>query len=247
MIKNENYITIQGWMINELKLSANELLIYAIIYGFSQDGTSTFEGSETYLAEMISVSRQTICGILSKLEEKNLVEKISNGKIYKYKTTCQKTLHNVSKNLTGDVSKNLTDTYIYNNNIYNNNTLVNLTQIDDNVLQKWNDLAKKYSLAEIRSLTPDRKKKFLARLKDQKMTEEQFFNEISIALEDSPFLRGKKWHEIPGHLTDSYWEDSDWRADFDFFLQPSSLQKAIEGKYADPTMRKMRMRNQQKQ
>ena len=35
-IKNENYVLIQGWMINELKLKGNELLIYALIYGFSQ-------------------------------------------------------------------------------------------------------------------------------------------------------------------------------------------------------------------
>ena len=37
MVKNENYLVIQGWMITELKLKGNELLIYAIIYGFSQN------------------------------------------------------------------------------------------------------------------------------------------------------------------------------------------------------------------
>lgn len=36
MVKNENYLVIQGWMITELKLKGNELLIYAIIYGFSR-------------------------------------------------------------------------------------------------------------------------------------------------------------------------------------------------------------------
>lgn len=33
-IKNENFILIQGWMINNLKLAGNDLLVYAIIYFF---------------------------------------------------------------------------------------------------------------------------------------------------------------------------------------------------------------------
>ena len=114
----------------------------------------------------------------------------------------------------------------------------------DYVKTKWNELAKRYNLAEIKALTKPRIQKLNSRLTEQNMTLEQFFDEIRVAIEDSPFLRGKKWHEIIGHPDDSYWEDADWRADFDFFLQPSSLQKAIEGKYADPTLRKERQRNQ---
>lgn len=125
---------------------------------------------------------------------------------------------------------------------------VNTVKSDNPEVEKakniWNSVAQYWGLAEIRTLTEDRKKKLKLRLKEQNMTLEQFFDEIRIALEDSPFLRGKKWHEIPGHPNDSYWEDTDWRADFDFFLQPSSLQKAIEGKYADPTLRKERQRKQ---
>ena len=37
MNKN-SYITIQSWMREELGLSGNELMTYAIVYGFSQDG-----------------------------------------------------------------------------------------------------------------------------------------------------------------------------------------------------------------
>lgn len=36
-IKNENFIAIQGFMVKELGLSGNELIAYALIYGFSQD------------------------------------------------------------------------------------------------------------------------------------------------------------------------------------------------------------------
>ena len=114
----------------------------------------------------------------------------------------------------------------------------------DYIKLKWNEIAKKYNLAEIKGVPITRIKKLKLRLEEQNMTIDDFFNEIKIAIQDSPFLRGKKWHEIIGHPDDSYWEDADWRADFDFFLQPSSLQKAIEGKYADPTLRKERQRNQ---
>lgn len=30
-VNNENYVNIQGWMINELNLKSNELIVYAII------------------------------------------------------------------------------------------------------------------------------------------------------------------------------------------------------------------------
>ena len=105
------------------------------------------------------------------------------------------------------------------------------------VMSEWNKIADKINLAQIRSMTADRIKKLNSRLKEQKMTIEDFFKEIKIALNESPFLRGKKWHEVPGYPQDSFYEDTDWRADFDFFLQPSSLQKAIEGKYADPALK----------
>ena len=49
-LNNKNYIAIADWMVTELNLSARELLIYAIIYGFSQDGGSSFSGSLSYLA-----------------------------------------------------------------------------------------------------------------------------------------------------------------------------------------------------
>jgi hypothetical protein len=48
-MKNSQYINIQGWMVNELKLKGNDLIIFAIIFGFSQDQESWFNGSLQYL------------------------------------------------------------------------------------------------------------------------------------------------------------------------------------------------------
>lgn len=74
-MKNSNYITISGWMINELKLNGNELIIFAIIYGFSQDGESKFSGSNKYLETATNSTRNTVKSCLKKLEEKKFIER----------------------------------------------------------------------------------------------------------------------------------------------------------------------------
>ena len=66
-MKNENFITIQGWMVNELKLTGNELTLYALIYGFSQDGESKFKGSAQYMADSLGISRRATLELLKKL------------------------------------------------------------------------------------------------------------------------------------------------------------------------------------
>ena len=57
---NDKYISIQGWMVEELKLKGNDLLVYAIIYGFSQDNQSEFTGSLSYLARWCNSTKNGI-------------------------------------------------------------------------------------------------------------------------------------------------------------------------------------------
>ena len=75
-MKNVNYFTISGWMINELHLKGNELMLFAIIYGFSQDGESYFTGSLKYLMTALHVkSKTTVIKILKGLVNKGFLEK----------------------------------------------------------------------------------------------------------------------------------------------------------------------------
>ena len=89
MIKDENYYTIHGWMRNRLGLKGNGLTIYAILYGFTQDGITEFSGSVAYLTEFIGVSKDTVSRILDKLEGYGYIEKndknFSTGKPNGYK------------------------------------------------------------------------------------------------------------------------------------------------------------------
>ena len=90
-IKNENYVLIQGWMINELKLKGNELLIYALIYGFSQAENQTFTGSLQYLSEWTNSTKQGVIKNLKSLIDKNYIVKneryINNVKFCEYYST----------------------------------------------------------------------------------------------------------------------------------------------------------------
>ncbi|MBR1527764.1 MAG: helix-turn-helix domain-containing protein [Oscillospiraceae bacterium] len=75
MVKNENYYVVHGWMLNELGLKGNELLVYAIIYGFSQGENQWFMGYRKYLADFTNCTIRSVQNILNALVEKNLIEK----------------------------------------------------------------------------------------------------------------------------------------------------------------------------
>lgn len=74
-VKDNNFIAIQGWMRTRLNLKGNELLIYALVYGFSQDGNSRFTGSRKYIAEWCGCSLDTVDRSLSSLVGKGLLAK----------------------------------------------------------------------------------------------------------------------------------------------------------------------------
>ncbi len=84
-MKDTNYIHIAGWMINRLGLSGSELIVFAIIYGFSQDEYSYFDGSLKYLQLSTGKGRTTVINTLKKLASKGLITKVStdvNGVIF---------------------------------------------------------------------------------------------------------------------------------------------------------------------
>ena len=102
MISDGNFITIQGWMRTELNLSGNELIVYAIIYGFSQNKQGEFTGSAQYLADWVGCTRRTVMTILNKLVEAKLISKTelilnNNEKRVSYQAErgCEKTSQGV--------------------------------------------------------------------------------------------------------------------------------------------------------
>ena len=87
-MKEGSYITIQSWMVNKLGISGNELICYAIIFGFSQDGDSEFRGSQGYIASCLNMTRENARKVLERLADKGLISKreevISGVKFCRY-------------------------------------------------------------------------------------------------------------------------------------------------------------------
>ena len=115
-VRDGNYITIQSFMIKDLKLKGNELLTYAIIYGFSQNGESKFTGSLQYIADWTNSTKQGVMKNLKALVEKGLIVKTDiyeNGvKFVKYHATefnpMQQNLTGYETELNGGMQQSLT-------------------------------------------------------------------------------------------------------------------------------------------
>ena len=172
-VKDGNYLVIQSFMIKELGLKGNELLIYAIIYGFSQAEGTTFNGSLQYLADWTNSSRQTVISILKTLKEKGLIERVGEDvvkKTYIYRakkeivkkidqsknltSDSQKTLLEGSKNLTSDSQKTLPNNIdIINNNI--NNTTSESENLSQETTAKDNPSEESSSFSSEKDLIKD--------------------------------------------------------------------------------------------
>lgn len=87
-MKKEDYIVIQSWMVSELGLSGNELLIFALIHGFCKDGEHEFRGSIDYIRKWTGLSKPSVIRILKELVSKDLIKKkeenVKNVKVCSY-------------------------------------------------------------------------------------------------------------------------------------------------------------------
>ena len=72
MVKVDNHIQIYGWMTSGFGLHGKELIVFAIIYGFCQDGASR-PIAPSYFQEWVSVKKRELLYIVSGLRDKGLV------------------------------------------------------------------------------------------------------------------------------------------------------------------------------
>lgn len=148
-IKDENYYQIQGFMINRLGLKGVPLSVYAIVYGFSQDGENEYTGSLQYLCDFCGgVSKPTIISALKSLVEKGYLirrEEIINGvqfNRYKANLPLLKNFYYPDKEiLTGEVKDfNGGGKETLPNNKSNNKSLNN-KEIYENIIVRLNEKA----------------------------------------------------------------------------------------------------------
>ena len=72
------FINIQGWMISRLGLKSNELLVFALIYGFSVDGIHSFNGGRAYISKLLGIGSATACRVIESLVNKGIIVKQNN-------------------------------------------------------------------------------------------------------------------------------------------------------------------------
>lgn len=141
-MKENTYIVIQSWMVTDLKLSGNDLLVYAIIYGFSQDGESRFTGSLQYLADWCNATKAGIQKNLKNLIDAGLIEKYetfkNSIKFCEYSCTpCNKVVYPMQQSCINNIDNNIEE----NSNFINEIT----TQPEDDYSSKG------YSKEELRN------------------------------------------------------------------------------------------------
>lgn len=214
-VSRNNYIAVQGWMIRDLQLKGNELLIYACIYGFSQAENQVFSGSLQYLADWTNSTKQGVTKCLKSLVEKGYIvksDKIINGvKFCEYYATefnevLNKVAYPMQQSLTGDMQQSLT------NNISPDNLKKNIDY--KHIKDMFNDIC--ISFPRLTVLTDKRKQAIKARLNTY--TVEQFEAMFRKA-ESSSFLKGKNARN--------------WQANFDWLIKDSNFAKVLEGNYDD--------------
>lgn len=84
-LNNGNYIGVQAFMVRDLHLKGNELLVYALIYGFTQAESQRFTGSLSYIADWTSSTKRGVIKNLKSLLDKGLIAKnevVLNGVRY---------------------------------------------------------------------------------------------------------------------------------------------------------------------
>lgn len=179
-VKDENYIHIPGWAVTRLGLKGNELLVYSIIYGFSQDGQTRFTGSLQYLADWTNSTKQGCIKCLKSLVKEGYVvkyEKVVNGvKFCEYQgvkpgsTVLNKVYRGIKQSLTGGIKQSLPnniDIDNIDNNIDNKgeadkkeNENQEIERVYTHYLDQFGTTAGRYKL------TDKRKAKLKSRLQD---------------------------------------------------------------------------------
>ena len=249
-IKDTNYYQVGGWMINKLGLSGRELHAYAIIYGFTQDGESEFNGSLTYIMEWLGTSSyHTALRAINKLIDMGLITKRQVTKkgvttnyykaVLPYPTGTAETAEGVlpkrqrgtaetAEGATAETAEGATAETADNNNTNNNtnknkdNLLADEPEIDPVPYAKIKEAYNKTCIdfPRVITISPNRKKAIAARWKEYGGNIETFAKLFKMT-EESDFLKGGN--------------ERHWTATFDWLMKSANMTKVLEGNYRNKT------------
>lgn len=222
-VRDENYFTVSGWMLNRLELKGVALHVFSIIYGFSQDGESCFTGSLQYLMDFTNASKPTIIKALKELVERKFVVKIENEmngvKFNKYRANLPvvKEFNRGSKEtLPGgsQVSLPWGSKETLPNIISSDNKSLKDKEIVKEVIDLYHTICISYP--KVKVVSAAREKTVLARMDTYSLED---MRTVFTNAESSSFMKGKN--------------DRGWAANFDWMMNENNIVKILEGNYAD--------------
>ena len=236
-VKSENYIHIPGWAVCELGLKGNELLIYAIIHGFSQEENQTFRGSIRYLVDWTGSSKMTVIRALRSLETKKLIRKIErfeNGvKFCEYCVTRYENLQKepdnemipvVSKWYRGGIKMIPVVSKWYRGGIKMIPNILD-KNIGTNSINRISKVSKKEQLEQV-DVSPEKEKNNSVSISEKKKNKKKNINSSSIS---KPKKTNKKAKPKPisfDAIIDSYTENEDLRKELREHLKTRKQKKA---------------------
>ena len=221
-VKDDNFFLVSGWMLNRLNLKGAALQVFAIIYGFSQDGEGSFTGSLQYLCDFTNTSKHTVIKALKELVDKNYVtktENVINGVQFNtYKTNApvvQKLHWGSAETAPGGSAESQPggSAETAPNNISLDNKENISKDIVNEVIEIYHSIC--VSFPTIRAVSEARKKAIHNILKKYTLDDLKTVFENA---ENSSFLKGL---------------DGGWKASFDWMIKESNFLKVLEGNYAD--------------
>ena len=217
-VRQNNYITILGWMVSDLKLRGNALLTYAIIYGFSQNGDDSYTGSRQYLAEWTNSTVQNVSRCLKKLLEDGLIikkENVINGvKFCEYKAVIPELL--LVTKCSGGSNK------MFHNNIEYNTSNIYSANFDKNEAFKrfWDLYPRKTNKKKAKDIFFKKcndeiiLQKMISAIVEQNKTEQ--WQNIKYIPHATTWLNGERWEdEINIASNENENKDDNWMSEYE--------------------------------
>ena len=196
-------------------------------------GRGELGASVRFLAEVWGWNRMAVHRFLGQLEERDMI-RTKYGTDGTVISICNYDKYQLTSNLNGTGNGTLTGTILKKEDSYCLSKDKQLSSGDDdarattkakravdqlavlNAFQQYNAVALQVGLPQAATLTPARKQRIQARLREHGGLDG--WGKAMICLGSSPFLRGDNEHG--------------WRANLDFVLQASSYSKLVEGSYS---------------
>lgn len=213
-IRDDTFFRVEGWMRNRLKLKGTALQVFAIIYGFSQSGESSFNGSLGYLCDFTGTSKNTVIKTLKELVARGYVVKQQtqvNGAsyiVYEVNEPVVQKLHGGgAKTAPGGGEETAPNKIIHEKIGYKNDSMV------DEIVGLYHSICVSYPKVE--TLTQRQRTRIQRLLESYGKGD---FETVFVSAENSRFLKGSK---------------GGWRATFDWLIQEGNFLKVRQGNYRD--------------